>query len=124
MLLFEAVAGLNVSRAQKLAAKGIQTCEPQSRRSKAVRRDQMIAAIWMVVQQLHHQSPYAKDAVEGVWHIPFHQKVCLWRLIQKVHEARPQDSAPIFTAKPTYLEFRGAIRRPEFNKVISTASWT
>lgn len=115
---FETVAGVNVSRGRKLLGKGVQTWERQTRAGKAVRMEQMTAAIWMVVQQLHHQSPYAKDAVEGVWHIPFHQKVCLWRLIKKVHDTRPQDAAPLFTSAPKYYEFRRALRRPEFNKVM------
>ena len=115
---FEAVTGVNVSRGRRLMRMGVQTWERQTRKSKAVRLEQMIAAIWMVVQQLHHQSPYAKDAVEGVWHVPFHQKVCLWRLIKKVHDSRPEDVAPLFTSKPKYHEFRRALCKPEFKKVV------
>ena len=115
---FETVAGVNVSRGRKLMRQGLQTWERQTRVAKKVKLDQMIAAIWMFIQQLHHQSPYAKDVVEGVWHIPFHQKVCLWRLIEKANHDRPSDAAPLFTSTPKYWTFRKAVRREEFAKVV------
>ena len=59
----------------------------------------MNAAIWTIVSDLHESSPFAKVAEQAVksmqseqshqlvttggrkWNIPFHQKVCLWRLV-------------------------------------------
>jgi hypothetical protein len=54
-----------------------------------------------VVSDLHEQNPYAKCAAAAevslqseqaeqspgkVWHMPFHQKVCLWRLVLALYK--------------------------------------
>ena len=69
---------------------------------KATKHTEMIAGIWTVVAELHEQNPFAKCESHGLqslqslqsgshsshqqkWNLPFHQKVCLWRLVEKLH---------------------------------------
>ena len=68
---------------------------------KATKRTEMITGIWIVVAELHEQSPFAKCESHGLqslqslqsgshpsqkkWNLPFHQKTCLWRLVEKLH---------------------------------------
>ena len=73
----------------------------QPRKVKATKSTEMITGIWTVVEELHEQSPFAKCESHGLqsfqslqsgthplqkkWNLPFHQKVCLWRLVEKLH---------------------------------------
>ena len=92
-------------------------------------------AIWMVVADLHEQSPFAKSkksmqslqsqqSVQSqppvqsqtpgfVWHVPFHQEVCLWRLVSALHK-----KGQVFSQPPRYQEFRRQIAGPEFKTVV------
>ena len=91
-----------------------------SRRNRRV-QDEMCQAIWMVVQDLHHQSPFAdKDIEPDKYYIPFHHKVCLWRLVLKLHQERAADvSRPLlFSQPPKYNEFKRCILKPDFDKVV------
>lgn len=75
----------------------------RTRKSEAVKQQEMSAGIWTVVSELHEQSPFAKDAVTGDeeqssescqrWNLPFHKKVTLWRLVAALHE-KGQVSVP------------------------------
>ena len=92
--------------------------KPINRQSPATTA--MINAMWIIIQELHHQSPYAKALNQpNVWIIPFHQKVCLWRLIQKTHEQRKADSSkpPLFEKEPSYQLFKKCLLRDEFKNV-------
>ena len=73
----------------------------QPRKVKATKCTEMVTGIWTVVEELHEQSPFAKCGSHGFqsfqslqsgthplqkkWNLPFHQKVCLWRLVEKLH---------------------------------------
>jgi hypothetical protein len=64
----------------------------------------MSAGIWAVIFELRESNPYAKCESAGLqslqsqqsgglltdagqqWHVPFHQKVCLWRLVQALFD--------------------------------------
>ena len=92
-------------------------------------------AIWMVVADLREQSPFAKSEksmqslqsqqplqshppVQSqtpgfVWHVLFHQKVCLWRLVQALHK-----KGQVFNRPPRYQELRRLIAGPEFKTVV------
>ena len=71
------------------AKQGLTKYKQAPRNRCAVARDEMCQAIWMVIQDLHHQSPFAtKDVEPDEWYIPFHHKVCLWRLVLQLHEDR------------------------------------
>ena len=75
----------------------------------------------MVIQDLHHQSPFAtKDVEPDEWHIPFHHEVCLWRLVLQLHEDRATDHTKprLFSKTPRYQEFIRCIILPEFEKVV------
>ena len=58
----------------------------------------MAHAMWMIIQDLHHQSPYAgkRESDKPKWRIHLHHKVCLWRLAQKLHATHQEDDS-----KPT-----------------------
>ena len=78
---------------------GHHTCTATS----AERRSEMSAGIWAVVADLDEHSRFAKcgdDAgqslsseqsgesvhrLDKIWRLPFHQKVCLWRLVLALH---------------------------------------
>ena len=84
-------------------------------------RDEMCQAMWMVIQDLHHQSPFAKRDVEpDEWCIPFHHKVCLWRLVLKLQEDQVADASKpqLFSKSPRYAEFRRCVAMPDFAKVV------
>ncbi len=72
---------------------------------------EMSAGIWSVVADLDEHSPFAKcfneagqalssmqsgqsvHQLEKVWNTPFHQKVCLWRLVSALYD-KGQVSCP------------------------------
>ena len=112
-------------RVAGMVKRGVQSYETKSSERAAPRRKEMEHAIWMVVQDLHHQSPYArkKDPENDPkkWQIPFHQKVCLWRLVKKLHASRQNDpSKPaIFTlGDPKVGTFKRVIHSPVFKEVL------
>ena len=72
---FAALTGVNPFRMTKRMKDGELTAPQHQRlRSQARCRVEMIKGIWMVVSDLHRQSPFAKHAQQpSVWHIPFHQ---------------------------------------------------
>ena len=59
----------------------------------------MTDGIWIVVEALHEQSPFAmSNGLQSLqslqsgahpllqkWNAPFYQKFCLWRLVEKLH---------------------------------------
>ena len=103
------------SRVADMVKRGVQSYECKSSQRSAPRRKEMEHALWMVIQDLHHQSPYAKKNEPDKWQIPFHHKVCLWRLVEKLHASRQDDpSKPaVFTqGNPTFVTFRRVIISP------------
>ena len=82
----------------------------------------MAHAMWMIIQDLHHQSPYAgkRESDKPKWRIHLHHKVCLWRLAQKLHATHQEDDSKptIFSKPPMYHDFRRAILLPEFKDVV------
>ena len=75
----------------------------QPRKCKATKRNEMEIGIWTIVEALHEANPFAKCQSQGLqslkslesnyeyysaqkkWNVPFHQKICLWRLVEKLH---------------------------------------
>lgn len=80
----------------------------------------MVAALWMVINDLHRQSPFAKDidSNENEFHMPFHHKVCLWRLVLKLWIERKPDEYTPFTVAPTSASFWKGVALPEFKCVV------
>ena len=81
----------------------------------------MATALWVILEQLKMQSPYAdraraekpRDDKHLIIHVPFHHKVCLWRLVERASQA-----VPTFPIKnPNYNLFRKTMLRPEFSVV-------
>ena len=85
-MAFAALTGVNTHCTKKLMKGGKLEVPKDTRpRRTCPRRDQMVAAIWIVVADLHSQSPFAMDAKSSYqheFHMPFHHKVCLWRLVR------------------------------------------
>ena len=116
-------------RARKYANDGLVTWKEHNINKCPARANEMRDAIWMVVADLHEQSPYAKavqssqssqslqsppdEQPSRLWHMPFHHKVCLWRLVKALY-----DKGTFFTQEPQYHEFRRLIASPEFKTVI------
>jgi hypothetical protein len=121
---FMCCTGLNnktLMKAAESTKQGLTTYRKSQRRRHATVQDEMRQAIWMVIQDLHHQSPFAKKDVEpDEWCIPFHHKVCLWRLVLELHADRAANpSKPcLFSKSPRYQEFRRCILLPDFKKVV------
>ena len=95
---------------------------PTETKAKEARvRTEMIAAIWMIVQDLHRECPYTKLKSAGKdereFHMPFHHKVALWRLVQRLWNDG-EGLGKVFSSPPTYSSFRKAILLPEFQKVV------
>ena len=116
------------NKARRHADQGLVSWNASSPNRIPERANQMRDAIWIIVADLHEQSPYAKSVKiqsspselssqsmqsPRLWHLPFHQKVCLWRLVKALHAKNP-----IFTHQPKYWEFRRIITSPEFKTVI------
>ena len=104
---FQALTGLSnnaVVKANQYAALGLHAWTNTTRYRPTIRENEMREAIWMVIQDLHHQSPYAGQNDPEKWNIPFHHKVCLWRLVKKLHEVHEvdDDKPSIFSADPKY----------------------
>ena len=73
----------------------------QPRKCKATKRNEMEIGIWTIVEALHEHNPLAKCQSHGLqalqslqsmthpllqkWNMPFHKKICLWRLVEKLH---------------------------------------
>ena len=73
----------------------------QPRKCKATKRNEMEIGIWTIVEALHEANPFAKCQSQGLqsveslesnnysaqkkWNVPFHKKICLWRLVEKLH---------------------------------------
>ena len=132
--IFTGIGGLE--RHSKRIRQGAQTYDIASCKRAAPRRDELRNAMWYVIQALHHQSPYAKQASNQnkTWYIPFHQKVCLWRLVLALYTGQsrsqpesaesvespgsiPQPRAAMFSKKPVYSVFRRLINSKEFSSV-------
>ena len=109
---FQRLTGTHLRHTRKRLALGVQQVERQQRKYPSPRHDEMYAAVWMLIRNLHSQSPFAKaqepGPADGVWRIPFHMKVCLWRLVQQWHARRASqaDKPPMFTKPPKYSTFR------------------
>ena len=87
--------------ASRQARQGRTVWLEQPRKVNATKRTEMINGIWIVVAELHEHSPFAKCESHGLqslqslqsgshppqkkWNLPFHQKTCLWRLVEKLH---------------------------------------
>ena len=118
---FAALTGVNAFRTGKAMKEGMLTIPKEERCIKAPRRDEMVGAIWSVVKDLHDQSPFAKHAArssDSEWHMPFHHKVCLWRLILRAHEGSKDGDCRWFTEEPAYPYFRKCILLADFKTVI------
>ena len=87
---FAALSCVNIFRVAKRMNDGILEMPAQKPDSPARRGHEMINSILMVVNDLRRQSPYAMHAVlyEREWHMPFHPKICVWRLIKRMHKER------------------------------------
>ena len=80
---YTGVSAGSLHRAVDMVQRGVQNFARKAPARLARRRDEMVHAVWMVVQDLHHQSPYTNRSQPNSWHIPFHHKICLWRLVKK-----------------------------------------
>jgi hypothetical protein len=100
--------------------RGVQNFARKAPTRLARRRDEMVHAVWVVGQDLHHQSPYTNRSQPDSWHITFHHKICLWRLVKKMHESRKDDPAKprLFQQEPTLSMFKRVIVLPEFKKLV------
>ena len=108
-------------RAVSCAKDGLTKYNQGVSRRKSRVQDEMCQAIWMVIQDLHHQSPFAdKDYQPDMYYIPFHHKMCLWRLVLKLHQDRAADTSKplLFSRPPKYSEFRRCIIKPDFDNVV------
>ncbi len=117
---FERLTGVRTSRAVTMHLKGSRTWLEQAPQRLCSSRSQMANAIWMVVHDIHHQSPYAGKAEAETWYMPFHQKVCLWRLIVALHKSCRADpkKPPLFSMEPSYSFFRTVLRESQFKSVV------
>ena len=131
---FAALTGVNAHLTQKIMKEGKLEVPKDTRpRRTRPRRDQMVAGIWIVAADLHSQSPFAKDAKsanEHEFHMPFHHKVCLWRLVLRLwKDAQVDGSTPSlqslpsvqsqpFLSEPKYSLFRSVIVSPEFKSIV------
>ena len=111
-----------LNSAVRFVKQGLTKYRQRQRNRHAVTQREMCQAIWMVIQDLHPSSPFAaiKDVQPDEWYIPFHHKVCLWRLVLQLHADRAADlSKPcLFSKPPRYGEFRRCVNMPEFDKVV------
>ena len=110
-----------LDRAGMYTKQGLIMYKQALNRRRARARDEMCQAIWTVIQDLHYSSPFGKKDVQpDEWYIPFHHKVCLWRLLRQLHVDRAADTAkpPLFSKEPRYQEFRRCINLREFDKVV------
>ena len=92
------------------------------------RTSEMYEAIWALIKDLHLQSPFAGRSTsagpsrvrDDKWHIPFHHKVGLWRLVLKLYNGVSDvPGVHIFTKKPKYSTFKKVMLLPEIrNKVV------
>ena len=121
---FAALTGVNPDRTAKIMKTNKLDVpkEVQTRRNP-VRRGQMVGAIWTVAFDLHSQSPFAKQAApssgyDQQFHMPFHHKACLWRLVLRLWTHRKPDGTSPFTSEPKYVTFRKVIVAPEFKSII------
>ena len=150
--------GHRLGLAKRFATDGKLTWTTAPAWRPAERRSEMSAGIWAVVADLGEHNPFAKcgdDAAQSVssmqsgesdhrldkiWRLPFHQKVCLWRLVLALHGkgqvgrsqygerlSQPYWSCSaslpcclppeVFTREPRYQELRRAIASQEFKCV-------
>ena len=99
------ISGSFLAAGIRLALKGCLEWPSAARSRVAPRATEMRDAIWAVVADLNEQNPFAKAEAQSaqslqslqstgsavhspgaVWNIPFHQKVCLWRLVEHLHQ--------------------------------------
>jgi predicted Fe-S protein YdhL (DUF1289 family) len=75
----------------------------QPRKCKATKRNEMEIGIWTIFEALQQANLFAKCQSQGLqslkslesndeynsaqkkWNVPFHKKICLWRLVEKLH---------------------------------------
>jgi len=114
-LCFRRVTGVQTSRAAKACTLGLRSAWSGKRRRAQHTMDQMRGGLWVLIRQLHSQSPFAGDDNEKKWNMPFHRKVCLWRLVLQLH--KDQGARGIFARLPMYSTFRRVLREREFKDV-------
>ena len=117
---FTGVSGRSWNKVVNMVQRGVVSFERKQSKRPSPRRDEMFHAMWSIIQDLHHRSPYARLNNPDKWCIPFHHHVLLWRLIQQLHAARQKDSSKpaIFTKEPQYGMFRMLIASLAFKNVI------
>ena len=119
---FERLTGTSLYRAFKQLRLGHAEAPPKTSARVARRLDQMKAAIWVVLEHLSYDSPYGSRATqpenfdkrELILRVPFHHKVCLWRLIDLASKSVPNIPLP---SGSSYSCFRRAMLCPEFRLV-------
>ena len=111
-----------LSRAKQQAKRGSVSWVEKTVKRAAPRHNEMYEAVWILIKDLHLQSPFAgrkpgPPAADGKWHVPFHEKVGLWRMALKLFDGH--SSVPgvrVFTMKPKYHTFKKTMQLPEIRK--------
>jgi len=109
---FRKLTGVKISVFVGRAYKGAKAGDTKRGKNGAPVQDAMKAAIWMILEQLKHESPYA-DKDKLIVHVPFHHKVCLFRLIEQASKHIP--NFPV--QKPQYSTFKKVLSMPDFKCV-------
>ena len=126
---FAALTGVNPDRTAKIMKEGKVEVPKDTRPTRrSPRRQQIVDMIWVAASDLHSQSPFAKDtraSCQREFHMPFHHKICLWRLALQLWKYRQDggstpsmQSQPSMQSPPKYSLFRKVIVSPEFKCIV------
>ena len=79
--------------------------------------EQMRGAVWALIDELQERMPLKDDGPDA-YHMPFHDKIFLFRLLQQWYKKRLQTgAAPLMQQAPNKNTFYALLREPEFHKV-------
>ena len=116
------------TKASRLARMGVETWGRKKRCQANPRTSEMYQAIWLIIEHLHLQSPFAgrhegsATQKDDKWHVPFHHKVGLWRLVKKLWNGVPGvpdvPDVHVFNRKPSYHLFKAVMRLPEIKQKV------
>ena len=119
---FSGVSRKFLDKVQKQVREGAVTYHVQKKKRSCPRFTDMYQAIWMVIKDLHLQSPFAgrlAASSDDKWHVPFHHKVGVWRLVKKMwNPVHGVSGVYVFRKKPNYQLFKAMMCLPEFRKKV------
>lgn len=118
---FKTLTGISSSslvRAARLWALGSTEMPKHTRKAETPVHDQMVAALWALIQSIHDRSPLKNVNFESII-MPFHHKMLLYRMLVDWYKETVADTTRpvLMTQYPKYSTMTAALKDSQFKHV-------